>query len=65
MPLQSTTLTDLIVSNLESAGFDVSNKHSQINVLANAIAKAVVEHIQADAKVTVGSGSSAGMYDVT
>lgn len=64
MALQSATLEEMIVSNLEGAGFDSGGEHSQINVLANAIAKAVVEHIQTQAEVTVSAGSSAGSYAV-
>lgn len=64
MALASAALEGLIVSKLAAAGFDVSNEHAQIKVLANAIAEAVVEHITAAADVAVTSGSSAGSYKV-
>lgn len=65
MALSHTALSTLIQANLTVAGFDVSNPHAQAVVLADAIAKAVVEHIQANAAVVVTSGSSTGSYKVS
>lgn len=64
MALDSSTLSSLILSELESAGFTGSGQYSRAQELADAIAAAVVSHIQASADVTVTSGSSAGTYPV-
>ena len=65
MALDSSSLEGLITSKLKAAGFNVSGEHSKANVMAKAIAEAVVEHITANAEVPVPGGSSKGIYKVT
>jgi len=57
MALQEATLSKLIQDNLTAAGFAVGNPYSKIPLLADAIAKAVVSHIQASAVVTTPQGT--------
>lgn len=57
MALQSIGLSTLIQNKLQAAGFAVGNNHSQLTNLADAIAEAVVEHIQANAVVTTPQGT--------
>ncbi len=64
MALDKQVLSSLIVSELEAKGFVASGDHSYAQDLADAIAAAVVAHVQAYAEVTVDSGSSAGTYPV-
>ena len=65
MALNDSALKSLIVANLGAAGFDVQNQHAKTAELAEAIAKAVVTHITANAQVTVTGGSSSGTYTVS
>ena len=62
MALNSATLSGLIQSKLTAAGFNLSA--GVADDLAQAIAEAVVEHIQSAAQVVVSGGSSAGTYPV-
>ncbi len=64
MALSESSLSDRIVQNLEGAGFK-QGEHSQFKQLADAIAKAVVAEIQANADVKVTGGSSSGTYKVS
>ncbi|MFI3276915.1 hypothetical protein [Vibrio sp.] len=59
MALSEGSLKGKIVANLESHGF-ASNEHGRMDELADAIAKAVVEHIQEAAEVIVKGGGSYG-----
>ncbi|SKA52632.1 hypothetical protein CZ814_03315 [Photobacterium toruni] len=60
MALNQDTLKTMIVSNLEGHGF-VANQHGRMDELADAIAKAIVEHITTSAEVIViGGGHYAG-----
>ena len=65
MALSDTSLSTAIKAELTAAGLDVSNPHAKIGVIADAIAKAVVAEITANASVTIASGSSAGSYGVS
>lgn len=65
MALDANALSDLIMTELESAGFAGGGQYSRAQEMADAIAEAVVSHIQASAEVPVTSGSSAGTYKVT
>jgi hypothetical protein len=65
MALSKSALEGLIISKLQAAGFNTTGKHSQAQIMAKAVAEAVVEHIQAQAEVPVTKGSSAGAYKVT
>ncbi|WP_207132043.1 hypothetical protein [Halorhodospira neutriphila] len=60
--LSTSTLSSMIQSELEAQGFNLSK--GEADRLADAVAKAVVEHIQSSAEVPVTSGSSAGTYSV-
>ncbi len=63
MALSQQSLSQKIIAALEERGFK-QGEHSRLTILADAIAQAVVDEIQANAKVTVSSGSSSGTYDV-
>jgi len=63
--MSSDALKGLIISKLQARGFDTQNEHATVSILAQAIAQAVVEHIQANAQVQVSGGSSAGTYQVS
>ena len=65
MAMDSAALATLIKSNLQSAGFDTENEHSDIQTLCTAIAEAVVEHVQTTATANVGTGSSSGNWPIT
>lgn len=64
MALNDGALKSLILGNLTAAGWNVGNEHARTAELAEAIAKAVVTHIQTDAQVAVTGGSSSGSYKV-
>ena len=64
MAMSSSALEGLIVSKLKEAGFNVDGEHSKNTVMAKAVAEAVVEHIQANAKAVVIGGSSAGSHSI-
>jgi 6,7-dimethyl-8-ribityllumazine synthase len=64
MAMDAATLENIIISKVEAAGFITNGEHSFFNVLAQAVAEAVVEHISSTAEVPVTSGSSAGSYKV-
>ncbi|AFT97425.1 MULTISPECIES: hypothetical protein [Gammaproteobacteria] len=59
MALSDSTLKGMIKSNLEGFGF-VANQHGRMDELAEAIAKAVVEHITSSGEVIVKGGGSYG-----
>ena len=59
MALSEDGLKVKIVANLVDHGF-ASNEHGRMDELADAIAKAVVEHIQEAAEVIVKGGGSYG-----
>lgn len=65
MALSTSDLDAMIQANLKAEGFELAGKHAFADKLAKAVAKAVVEHIQANAQVPVTGGSSAGVYKVT
>lgn len=62
MALDKGGLKGMIVENLESYGFE-ANEHGKMDQLADAIAKAVVDHIQSSAVVIVKGGGSYGGED--
>lgn len=64
MPLSATSLQSSILAELESKGFSVNGDHTRVKDYAEALAIAIVTHIQESAEVTVKSGSSAGTYSV-
>ena len=64
MPLSNPILKQLIITEMEALGLGSDNP-SQHEKLAEAIAKAVVQHITSAAQVNIPSGSSAGVYGVS
>lgn len=64
MALSKGQLKNRIVSEMQSQGATASGGHSWVNRMAEAIANAVVDEIQANAEVPVTGGSSAGTYKV-
>lgn len=63
MALNKDSLSNRIVSALEGFGFQQGD-HAQFKTLADAIAKAVVDEVKANAEVSITAGSSAGSYKV-
>ncbi len=64
MALDQNSLSQRITQALKASGFK-QGEHSQFTTLADAIAKAVVDEIQANAQVVVAGGSSSGSYKVS
>jgi ribosomal protein S8 len=64
MALSKSSLKERIVTELQSQGFITSGTHASAQKMAEAIANAVVDEIQANAKATVQSGSSAGSWPI-
>jgi hypothetical protein len=62
--MNASALKGLMISKLQAAGFDTENEHSKTPEFCEAIAAAVIEHIQANAKAVVASGSSAGQHPI-
>jgi len=64
MALSKATLKGLIITNLEAHGFKPGGTHGMAEKMAQAVADAVVDHIQATSEVSVPGGSSSGTYKV-
>ncbi|WPC76576.1 hypothetical protein [Vibrio porteresiae] len=64
MALSQSSLKSKIVSELNAQGFVTEGDHAMAQKMAEAIANAVVDEIQANAKATVQSGSSAGVWPI-
>lgn len=64
MALNKGQLKNRIVAEMEAQGATSTGDYSWVNRLAEAIANAVVDEIQANAKATVSGGSSAGNWPV-
>ncbi|MCZ0930296.1 hypothetical protein L0636_07645 [Halomonas janggokensis] len=64
MALSKSQLKARIVSEMQAQGATASGKHSWVNRMAEAIANAVVDEVQANADVPVTGGSSSGTYKV-
>ena len=64
MALSQSSLKTKIVSELNAQGFVTEGEHAMAQKMAEAIANAVVDEIQANAKATVQSGSSAGVWPI-
>jgi len=65
MALSTTGLQTRIENELSALGVQIDNPHCWARQFAQAIARAVVDEIQANARVTIPAGSSAGTYPVT
>lgn len=64
MALSKSSLEDKIITELEAQGFITEGEHAMAGKMAQAIANAVVDEIQANAKAAVSSGSSAGNWPI-
>lgn len=64
MALSNSQLKSRIVSEMQSQGATASGQYSWVDRMAEAIANAVVDEVQANAEVPVTGGSSAGSYKV-
>jgi hypothetical protein len=64
MALSKGQLKGRIITEMEAQGATSTGEYSWVNRLAEAIANAVVDEIQANAKATVSGGSSAGNWPV-
>ncbi|OEY67460.1 hypothetical protein [Marinobacter sp. X15-166B] len=65
MALSKSALKGRIVSEMTALGAEPAGKHSWVERMAEAIANAVVDEIQANATTNVSGGSSAGTWPVT
>lgn len=64
MALSKESLKGRIIAEFQKKGGDAGNQHSWFDEFAEAIAAAIVDEIQANAKATVSSGSSAGSWPI-
>lgn len=64
MALSKSDLKTRIVSEFEALGAKADGEHSWVNKIAQAIANAVVDEIQTNAKAAVSGGSSAGEHPI-
>jgi len=64
MALSKSGLKSKIEAEMVKGGIVIAGEHAQASVLAEAIANAVVDEIQASAEVSVKGGSSAGKYKI-
>ena len=62
--LDKNLLEKSMLAEMRAVGFVVDGEHAKGQLLASAIAKAVVQHMQTHAEVAVNAGSSAGTYKV-
>lgn len=62
MALSASTLASLIKSKVDTIDFE--NGPIDNDAVIQKFAEALVEHIQAEAKANVTSGSSAGMWSI-
>lgn len=64
MALSKTSLKQRIINELEAQGFVTTGEFARSSGMAEAIANAVVDEIQANAKAKVTSGSSSGDWPI-
>ena len=64
MALSKSALKSKIEAEMVKGGIVIAGEHAQASVLAQAIANAVVDEVQANAEVNVIGGSSAGKYKI-
>ncbi len=67
MALSASTLKSAIIAEMSAQGFNITNPETggQGEKYIEALAEAIVAHIQSNAEVIIPSGSSAGTYTVT
>lgn len=64
MALSKSSLKDRIITELQGQGFTTTGNHAKADELATAIANAVVDEIQINAKANVTGGSSEGSWPI-
>ncbi|ERM57949.1 hypothetical protein [Vibrio cyclitrophicus] len=64
MAISKASLKQKIETELKAQGFVLDGEFAMAGMMAEAIANAVVDEINQNAKVIVESGSSAGSYSV-
>jgi hypothetical protein len=64
MALSKSALKGRIISEFEAQGAVASGDHSWVDEFAEALANAIVDEIQANAKAVITGGSSAGSYSI-
>ncbi len=64
MALSKAGLKARIITEFEEPGAVSTGEHSWVPELAEALANAIVDEIQANAKANVTGGSSAGSYSI-
>ena len=64
MALSKSGLKGRIVTEFENQGATADGPHSWVNKLAEAIANAVVDEVQSNAKAVVSGGDSAGQHPI-
>lgn len=64
MALSKKSLKQKLETELKAQGFVLDGEFAMAGMMAEAIANAVVDEINRNAKVIVESGSSAGSYSV-
>ncbi|MCG7499386.1 hypothetical protein MHO82_21195 [Vibrio sp. Of7-15] len=65
MALSKESLKNRIEDELKAQGIVLDGEHARANIIAIAVANAVVDEINQNAEVAVNSGSSAGSYKVS
>lgn len=64
MAMDGSGLGQKIVAELKNAGFSPTGDHTVDSPFWDAIGKAIVAHIQQNAKANVQSGNSAGQWPI-
>ena len=64
MALSKSELKARIIAEMETLGAQASGAHSWVSRMAEALANAVIDEVQANAQVEVTGGSSSGIYTV-
>ena len=64
MALNKDSLKNRIIAEFQKQGGNTNHEYSWFDEFAEAIAAAIVDEIQANAKANVSSGSSAGSWPV-
>lgn len=64
MAMNAASLANDMKLELQAHGFITSGEHAKTDALCAALAAAVVNHLQANAKAVIASGSSAGSHSI-
>lgn len=65
MAMNAEGLAGEMVAALQGAGFDTANEHAKTAEMCQALAAAVVAHIQANATANDPGGTSPGQHPIT